>query len=114
MLSLGTSRGVRHCDGLTRRELLRVGAVGLRGLALPDLLRLQATAAARPAKAKSVILLFLSGGPSQLDTWDMKPHAPEEVRGTFRPVATDVLGIQICEHLPRMAKLADKFVVLRS
>jgi hypothetical protein len=111
-----TTQGVRHCDGLTRRELLRVGAVGLGGLALPDLLRLEQAAAAAPrkARAKSVVILFLSGGPSQLDMWDLKPEAPEEVRGTFKPIATNVPGIQVGEHLPRMARLADRYAILRA
>jgi hypothetical protein len=104
-------------DALTRREVLRAGAIGLGGLTLPNLLRMQAAVAAtprKPGKARSVILLFLSGGPSQLDMWDLKPDAPEEVRGTFRPIDTNVPGIRICEHLPKMARLADKYVVVRS
>src|SRR5437588_4931947 len=114
MLHLLAPRGIRHCDGLTRREVLRVGALGLGGLTLPDLLRRQAAASSRPgarraARARSVILLFLSGGPSQLDMWDPKPHAPEEIRGTFRPVATSVPGIRVSEHLPRLARQADKY-----
>ncbi|WP_435018159.1 DUF1501 domain-containing protein [Tundrisphaera sp. TA3] len=102
---------------LTRRDWLRVGAVGLGGgLALPDLFRLRAGAsvAAIAPKAKSVIVLFLSGGPAHQDTWDMKPDAPEAIRGTFRPIDTNVPGIQICEHLPRMARIADKYAILRA
>jgi hypothetical protein len=121
MLQWLTNYGTRHCDGLTRREVLRVGAIGLGGLTLPSLLRLEQTARgaaadrARPArKARSVILLFLSGGPSQLDMWDLKPGAPEEIRGTFQPISTAVPGIQISEHLPRSARLADKFSIVRS
>ena len=101
---------------LTRRDWLRVGAIGLGGgLALPDLLRLRAQAGtdATP-KAKSVIVLFLSGGPAHQDTWDMKPDAPEAIRGTFRPIRTNVAGIQVCEHLPRMARVADKYAILRA
>ncbi len=118
MLGLEVNRGVRHCDGLTRRELLRAGAVGLGGLTLPALLRLEhaaAAAAARPAgRARSVIMLFLSGGPSHLDMWDLKPDAPEEIRGTFRPIDTRAPGVRISEHLPRTAAVADHCAVLRS
>jgi hypothetical protein len=116
MLSLTCRSGVHHCDGLTRREVLRAGAVGLGGLTLPALLRLEhaAAAAGRKARARSVVLLFLSGGPSQLDMWDLKPEAPAEIRGTFKPIATNVPGVRICEHLPRLARLADKYAVVRS
>lgn len=112
------SIGIGEAARLTRRDWLRIGAVGLGGgLALPDLLRLRAGAAAMGTtapKAKSVIVLFLSGGPSQLDMWDMKPDAPEAIRGTFRPIDTNVPGIRICEHLPRMARIADKYAILRA
>jgi hypothetical protein len=118
MLHFRSSAGVRHCDGRSRREFLRVGALGLGGLSLPGLLRAAASAAAasaaRPRRARSAIILFLSGGPSHLDTWDMKPDAPEEIRGTFQPVATRVPGIQICEHLPRMSQIMDKCAIIRS
>jgi len=116
MFSWHIRHGSRHCDGLTRRELLRVGALGLGGLSLPELLPLQPLAASPGVRrpARSVILLFLSGGPSHLDMWDLKPEAPEEIRGTFRPVHTSVPGIHISEHLPRMARLADKYAIIRS
>src|SRR5216684_9172263 len=116
MLSLRVLDGVRHCDGLTRREMLRAGAVGLGGLALPNLLRLQDAAASpgRKASARSVIMLFLSGGPSQLETFDLKPDAPAEIRGTFRPMDTNVRGVRISEHLPHLARLADKYALIRS
>src|SRR4051794_22911614 len=93
--------------GLTRREWLRLGVAGL---GLPALLRPRpapASPAASPSpgfgKARSVLLVYTSGGQSQLDTWDMKPDAPEEVRGEFRPIATAVPGTFVCEHLPRLA-----------
>jgi hypothetical protein len=118
MLSLRTRQGATHCDGLTRREVLRAGALGLGGLTLPDLLRLQegarGAASPRTGRARSVIMLFLSGGPSHLDMFDPKPGAPAEIRGTFRPVATNVPGTRLSEHLPRTARLADKYAVLRS
>ncbi len=108
--------GLRPGGRMSRRELLRVGAVGLGGLSLPGLFRLERAAAAPFAagRAKSVILLFLSGGPSQLDLWDLKPEAPVEVRGTFRPIETNVAGIRIGEHLPRMARLMDRCAIVRS
>src|SRR4051812_22517293 len=99
MLNLDVTRGVRHCDGLSRRRVLQLGAVGLGGLSLPGLLRLEAAETPRP-RARSVIMLFLSGGPSHLDMWDLKPDAPEEIRGSFRPTATRVPGIHVSEHLP--------------
>src|SRR5713101_4754716 len=95
------------CDGLTRRELMRVGALSLfGGMTLPRFLQAAAQAPSRrPATAKSVILLNLFGGPSHLDTFDLKPGAPAEVRGEFSPIATSVPGLRICEHLPRIARL---------
>jgi hypothetical protein len=117
MLRWQTNLGTRLCDGWTRREILRVGALGVAGLTLPNLLRwqaAQASAPARVARARSVIFLFLSGGPSHLDMWDLKPEAPEEIRGTFRPIATPVPGIAISEHLPRMAAVADRCCILRA
>jgi len=94
MLRLDVRQGSRHCDGMTRRDWLRVGALGVGALTLPNLLRLEA-GTRRRARARSVIMLFLSGGPSHLDMWDLKPEAPEEIRGTFRPASTRVAGIQI-------------------
>ncbi len=105
-----------YCDGVSRRRALRVGATGLfGGLSLPTLLQLQAQAAtSTPAKAKSCIFLMLEGGPSHIDMWDLKPEAPAEIRGEFNPIATCVPGTQISEILPRCARVADKFTILRS
>src|SRR5271156_6455201 len=118
MLHIDVNHGVRHCDGLTRRDLLRVGALGLGGLTLPALLQLQQSPATATtptrSRARSVIVLFLSGGPSQLDMFDLKPDAPLEIRGTFRPTATRIPGVHISEHLPRMAAQADKYTIIRS
>src|SRR5262249_963690 len=96
--------------GPSRREWLQLGGLGLFGLTLPALLSAQATA----NKTKSVVLFILHGGPSQLDIWDMKPAAPPEIRGEFKPMPTSVPGIQITEHLPRLAKLAGRFTIVRS
>ncbi|MDR3635902.1 MAG: DUF1501 domain-containing protein [Isosphaeraceae bacterium] len=104
-----------YSDGIRRRALLRVGGAGLLGLTLPGWLRAQARAgAARPSRIKSVVLFFLEGGPAHQDLWDMKPDAPENVRGEFRPIATTVPGLQFCEHLPRLAQQAHHLSLVRS
>jgi hypothetical protein len=106
-----TGGGSRLCDGLTRRELLRVGGLALGGLTLPHLLG----ATPPPARPhKRVLQLFMWGGPAQQETFDLKPDAPEGVRSLFRPIPTCVPGIQICEHLPRLARMADRYAILRS
>src|SRR5262245_11603744 len=105
-----------------RRELLRAGSLGLFGLGLGDLVRgragaADALAAPRPAsfaRAKSCILLFMWGGPAHQDTWDLKPMAPAEIRGQFKPIATKVPGIHICEHFGRLAQRTDKLAIVRS
>lgn len=106
----------RSCTGPSRREALQIGGSALlAGLSLPTLLRFQAEAAtATPAKAQACIFLFLEGGPSHIDMWDMKPDAAAEVRGPFKPIKTSVPGTHICEHLPRCARIAHKFTILRS
>jgi hypothetical protein len=108
--------GYRCCDGLSRRSFLKVGFLGLAGLTLADHLRLKAGAAesGRPTSDTAVILLWLGGGPSHIDTYDLKPDAPVEFRGEFKPVNTNVPGIQISEHLPHEAKMMDKLSVVRS
>jgi len=104
----------RLCSGpLRRREFLRVGTLALGGITLPQLLRSRAEAKASQS-ATSVILFWMWGGPSQLETYDMKPEAPIEYRGPLRPIRTNVPGIEICEYLPRQAKIADKFSIIRS
>ena len=106
----------QRCDGVSRRHALRLGTTGLLGgLALPQLLQLQAKAATKQkAKAKSCIFLFLEGGPPHQDMWDPKPAAPAEIRGPFSPIATNVPGTQITNQLPLCAKMADKYTILRS
>ncbi len=105
----------RTCCGWTRRAVLQAGASSVLGLSLADLLRLKATSA-EPINgpAKSVILLWLWGGPAQLDTWDPKPNAPIEFRGPFAPIATKVPGLRIGELFPQVAEVADHFSVIRS
>src|SRR5436305_13983138 len=100
----------RHSIGITRREMLQVGYTGLLGISLPSLFAQRAESAeAAPSrrgaarKPKSVIIVFLTGAPSHIDMFDLKPDAPPEVRGEFKPIATKVPGIQSCEHLPRLA-----------
>ncbi len=107
------------CKGpvrISRRELLQVGAIGAFGLTLPGLLETEARAErSGPApSADSCILIFLNGGPSHLDMWDMKPAAPVEIRGEFRPIATSVPGVQLCEHLPRLARQMHRCALIRS
>ncbi len=104
------------CDGINRREVLRVGGSGyLAGLSLPAILQMQAEAAtAKPRKAEAVIFLYMEGGPSTIDMWDMKPEAPREIRGPYKPVKTNVPGIEICEKLTNCAKVADKYTIIRS
>ncbi len=107
----------RHTIGLTRREVLQVGYSGLLGVGLAGLLARKAGAAASPSgggRAKSVVLVFLTGGPSHIDTFDPKPDAPAEIRGEFHPIATRTPGVQFGEHLPRLAARMDRLAVVRS
>src|SRR6266581_3322359 len=101
-----------YCDGIARRDFLRIGAITGFGLTLglPEYL---ARASTTGGKAKAAIFVRLGGGPSHLDTFDLKPDAPETHRGEFKPIGTNVPGMQISEHLPKLAKCADKFAILR-
>jgi hypothetical protein len=111
-------RGLQtDCEGISRREMLRIGALGTFGLSLPGVLRAENAAKAagkNHADAKSVILLWMQGGPSHIDTFDPKPEAPSEIRGEFGTVKTCVPGVTLSEHLPRLAANLDKFSIIRS
>jgi hypothetical protein len=106
----------RFCDGLSRRSFLRIGAFGA-GLTLADMLRARAQAnpvASGSTSHKAAIMIYLPGGPSHMDMYDLKPEAPVEYRGEFKPIATNVPGVQICEHFPLQARMFDKMAVVRS
>src|SRR4026209_1063238 len=100
-----------YCDGVSRRDFLRVGAAG--ALSLAGYLRLPRAATPDAQKPKSAVFVWLGGGPPHMDTFDLKPDAPAEVRGEFNPIATNVPGIRICELLPRLAKCADKYAIIK-
>jgi hypothetical protein len=102
----------RTCDGVQRRDFLKIGAIGA-GLSLSGYLRLAAAGETKSAQATNAIFVNLTGGPSHMDTFDLKPDAPAEFRGQFNPIKTNVSGIEISEHLPKLAKCADKFAILR-
>ncbi len=111
----------RFCDAVDRRSFLRIGGLAMGGLSMPQLLRAEteselAASELRPGGLghKAVIMIFLSGGPSHQDMVDLKPDAPKEIRGTFRPIPTSVSGIEISEHMPLLAKAMDKFAIIRS
>ena len=100
-----TGRPVRFCDGLSRRTFLRAGFLGLAGLSLSDFLRLKAMAASGSARSNTAVIMFwLDGGPTHMDTYDLKPNAPAEYRGSFQPIKTVVPGVEICELLPQHAR----------
>ncbi len=108
---------MRRCDGVNRREFLRIGSLSALGLSVADSLRLRVEAARRSGRGgrlPNCILIWLDGGPSHLDTFDLKPDAPAEVRGDFKPAATNVPGVQICEHFRRLATMMDRACIIRS
>ena len=106
-------RGGRLCDGVTRRDALKIGALGLGGLSLPDLLRAEQRAGIKGSH-KAVIMIYMCGAPPHQDMYDLKMKAPSGIRGPFQPIDTAVPGIQICEHMPMLAKVMDKCIPLRS
>jgi len=117
MLSILGPKHSSFCDRQSRRQFLRIGGLALGGLALPQILRVEAAneiPAGRGLSHKAVIMIYLSGGPSHQDMYDLKMDAPVEIRGSFRPIETNVPGIEICEHLPLLAKMMDKFAIIRS
>ena len=107
-------RPERYCDGVTRRTFLRIGGLAMGGCSLPSLLQAEEAQAGVPRRHKAIIMIYLSGGPSHQDMYDLKMDAPSEIRGEFRPIKTNVPGIDICEHMPRLAKMMDKFAIIRS
>jgi hypothetical protein len=112
------SRQGGFCDGVTRRDFLTIGGSLLGGLTLPQLLKAEAQASTGSAQTgsahKGIINVFLPGGPPHIDMWDLKPDAPREIRGEFNPIRTNVPGINICEHFPRIAAMMDKFAIVRT
>jgi hypothetical protein len=102
----------RFCDRISRRDFLRIGALGLGGLALPNILRLRAGSTVRSPRA--VIMVCLAGGPSHMDMYDLKPDAPADYRGEFKPIKSKVPGFDICEHMPLQAKIANKLALVRT
>ena len=113
MLRLDANRCVSFCDGLTRRDFLHAGSLAMLGLTLPSFLALKAAGAVKDRDI-NCIMLFLVGGPSQIDTWDPKPNAPAVIRGPFQAIDTNVPGIRITEIFPKMARHADKYSLIRS
>src|SRR5438270_13976248 len=121
MLVIPGFSGKDTCDGITRRDLLRVGGSAMFGFSLANLLGLQRATAAEGTsggpgfgKAKSVILVYLQGGPSHLDLWDPKDNVPDKVRSVFKPIATRVPGVQVTELMPRLAQVNDKVTLIRT
>lgn len=113
MLKILANSGSHFCDGVSRRNFLKIGGLAMGGLALPQLLHAEAASGIKRSH-KAVIMIFLPGGPSHQDMFDLKADAPSEVRGEFKPIPTNVPGIEICEHLPRLAKVMDKCTIIRS
>jgi hypothetical protein len=113
MLTIYGKKTPQFCDGVSRRDFLRIGGLALGGASLPSILRAE-SAAGTGRSHKAVIMIFLPGGPSHQDMFDLKMDAPSEVRGEFRPIGTNVAGIQITEHMPLLAKMMDQCTIIRS
>lgn len=114
MLKINADQTGAHCDGLSRRNFLQIGSLVMGGMALPQLLRAEAAAGSSAQRQKSVIMIYLPGGPSHQDMWDIKEGAPLEYRGEFNAINTNVAGARICEHFPRLAKMWNHCVAIRS
>ena len=112
MLSIYGKANRSFCDGLSRRSFLSAGSLALGGLSLPDLLRAESTSSS--ARDHSVVMIYLPGGPTQHETFDPKPNAPVEIRGSFSPISTSLPGVQFCELLPNLSKMADRFSIVRT
>ena len=112
-ISGSTRSRSRFCDGVSRRDFLRIGGLGLGGLSLPQVLQAEQRAGLRKSP-KSVIMVYMAGAPPHQDMYDLKMDAPSEMRGEFRPIPTSVPGIEVCELLPNLARIMDKCVPIRS
>src|SRR3954471_8222601 len=112
MLTIRGANRNGFCDGVSRRDFLKIGGLALGGLALTDLLAVEAQGGVRNPH-KAIIMIYLPGGPAHQDTFDLKMDAPSEIRGEFQPIKTNVPGIEICEHLPKMARMMDKLAIIR-
>lgn len=113
MISIPSSQPNHFCSGLSRRDALRIGALAMGGATLPQILRAEAQAGIGSSN-KSVIMIYLPGGPSHQDMWDIKEDAPSEIRGEFNAISTSVPGVRICEHFPKIAKMMEDFTPIRS
>ena len=113
MLTIRGGDGTQFCDGISRREFLKIGGLALGGLALTDVLKAEAQAGIHSSH-KAIIMVYLPGGPPHQDMFDLKPDAPSEIRGEFKPIKTKVPGIEICELMPKIAGMMDKFAIIRS
>ncbi|MEZ6059918.1 MAG: DUF1501 domain-containing protein [Planctomycetaceae bacterium] len=117
MLNIQSAGSALHCDRSARRHFLKIGGLAMGGLSLPQILHAQESSPKKRVDGlshKAVIMIFLSGGPSHQDMYDLKMDAPQEIRGSFRPIDTSVSGVQICEHMPRLAQMMDKVAIIRS